>query len=622
MRRERKKFFKVTAVRVRILIGFAILFSALAVPRILGAAQSAQPISYVLDLRETSTHRVTVTMTVPDASPALDIQFPAWNALYQMRDFERNVEHVTAQCEGRRARLARADLNTWRSGPEPCPSLELSYSVYINEESVFASMLNDEHCFMNLAMLLFYLPQQRDRATRIKFVLPDGWTLATLLDEPPTSGVYSAPTYDALVDSPVEAAPTPASASQGKFHEFSYQQKDATYRVEVFGNPADYSSERLLASLEKITATETALMRDVPFSRYTFIFQFLSTGGGGMEHRNGTAIGVSAAGLRSNMSGLESVAAHEFFHAWNVKRIRPQGLEPVDYVHGNDTSDLWFSEGVTSTYGELSLLRAGLTSRQEFYRRIGQEIGQLQQRPARLTQSVEDSGRETWLDKYPDYRQPERSISYYNKGELIGFLLDLAIRHATADQQSLDGVMRRLNSDFAQRGRFFTQADLRVLIAQVAPGFTGLDSFLSDYVSGVTELDYDTYLGFAGLRAVGGEVEQTSPGFRLGRREDRAIEVQSVDPGSQAEKAGLKQGDVIMQMNGRALTDSLRQELAAMKPGQKIELRVLRGSRKRKIKFNLGSRRQPEYHVEELPSATPEQLEVRTGWLEGRTSGQ
>jgi predicted metalloprotease with PDZ domain len=622
MERERKQFLNMTAARVRVLLGFAILLSALAIPNTVGAAPSAPAIRYALDLRETSSHRVSVTMTVPDAPPALDIQFPAWNALYQIRDFERNVIHITAQCEGRRVKLTHVDLNTWRAAAEPCTSLELSYSVYINEESVFASVLNDDHCFMNLAMLLFYLPQQREREVRIKFVLPDGWTLATLLDEPRASGEYSAPNYDALVDCPVEAAPAPASANQGNFHEFSYQQKSATYRVEVFGNPADYSPERLLTSLQKITAAETDLMREVPFSRYTFIFHFLRNGGGGMEHRNGTAIGVGAAGLRSNMSGVESVAAHEFFHAWNVKRIRPQGLEPVDYVHGNDTGLLWFSEGVTSTYGELSLERAGLISRQEFYRRIGQEIGQLQQRPARLTQSVEDSGREAWLEKYSDYRQPERSISYYNKGELIGFLLDLAIRHASGSQHSLDDVMRRLNSDFAQRGRFFTQADLRALTAQMAPGFTVLDSFFNDYVSGVTELDYDTYLGYAGLRVAGGEIEQTSPGFRLGRREDRAIEVQSVDPGSQAEKAGLKQGDVVIQINGHPLTDSFRQELTAMKPGQKLELRVLRDSRKRKIKFSLGSRSQPEYHIEEVKSATPEQLEVRKGWLEGRTAGQ
>src|SRR5205814_5971912 len=154
------------------------------------------------------------------------------------------------------------------------------------------------------------------------------------------------------------------------------------------------------------------------------------------------------------------IAADEFFHLWNVKRIRPQGLEPVDYVHGNDTTELWFSEGVTSTYGELALLRAGLISRQDFYANLAQEIRDLEQRPARKSQSAVEAGREAWLEQYVDYARPEPSISYYNKGELLGYLLDLGIRHATGNRRSLADVMRGLNENFARRGRFFPRADL------------------------------------------------------------------------------------------------------------------------------------------------------------------
>lgn len=592
------------------------------------AVAAAPAVSYVLDLREPATHSVAVTMTVPQPAAGLEIQFPAWNALYQIRDFVRNVGAITAQCDGRNEKLIRVDLETWRRSSEPCTALESHYSVYVNEESVFSSILNPEHGFLNLAMLLFYLPQERDRPAHVQLLLPEGWVVATPLQEGQEgqqgqegkpANEYSAPNYDALVDCPVEAAPAPPSASEGSFHQFSYSQNGATYRVAVFGDPADYSSDGLLASLQKITATETALMHDVPFSRYTFIFHLLRSGGsGGMEHRDGTAIGVSASGLRHDMGRLESVAAHEFFHAWNVKRIRPQGLEPVDYVHGNDTRDLWFSEGVTSTYGTLTLVRAGLISRQEFYRQVGDQIRELQQRPARLTQSAEQAGGEAWLEKYSDYLRPERSISYYNKGELLGFLLDLAIRHATENRRSLDDVMRRLNEDFARRGRFFTDADLRRVIAEMAPGFAGLDAFFRDYVSGTAELDYQTYFGFAGLRVEAGTTEQTTPGFRPARRADGTVEVQSVEPGSRAEKAGLKPGDVIVQLNGHNLSTSPRQELAQMPPGQRVELKVRRDSRALKIRFKLGSRTEPEYRIEELPSATPEQLAVREGWLSGK----
>lgn len=582
-----------------------------------GAFAAASPVSYVLDLRNPSSHSVAVTMSVPEPAAGMEIQFPAWNALYQIRDFVRNVGDVGAQCDGHSEALTRIDLETWQRSAASCTKFEVRYSVLVNEESVFSSILNPEHAFLNLAMLLFYLPKERARPAQVRFLVPEGWMLVTPLEEGKSAGEYFAPDYDALVDCPVEAAP--ASANVGNFHELSYTQNAVTYTVAVVGSPADYSPERLLASLEKITAAETALMRDVPFSRYTFIFHLLRSGGsGGMEHANGAAIGVSAAGLRRDMGRVEAVAAHEFFHAWNVKRIRPEGLEPVDYVHGNDTRDLWFSEGVTSTYGDLTLLRAGLISRQDFYQRVGDQIRQLQQRPARLTQSVEQSGREAWLEKYSDYLRSERSISYYDKGELLGFMLDLAIRHATDNQRSLDDVMRRLNEDFAKRGRFFTDADLRAILADLAPKFTGLDSFFRDYVTGTAELDYQTYFGFAGLRVEAGTEEQATPGFRAAVR-DGAVEVQSVEPGGRAEQAGLKPGDVILEMNGQPVPESFRRDLAQLQPGRKLELRVRRDARKIKIKFPVGERREPQYRIEELPSATPDQLAVREGWLGGKS---
>ena len=353
----------------------------------------------------------------------------------------------------------------------------------------FSSALDSQHAFLNFASLLFYLPNERGRAVRVKLLVPDKWKVASLLEE--DADGFPAPNFDLLVDSPVEA---------GEFQEYSYSQNGATYRVVVHADPQDYSAERLLASLTKITATETAFMRDVPFSRYTFILHFpREEGGGGMEHRNGTAITVRAKQLREHWESLEDVAAHEFFHLWNVKRIRPQLLEPIDYIHGNDTRDLWFCEGVTSTYGQLTLVRAGLISRKTFYARLESAITALQSRPARFFQSAEESGLEAWFEKYGDYFRPDRSISYYNKGELLGFLLDLALRHATGNAAGLDDVMRRLNEDFARPGRYYTEADLQRVIAELAPTFSGLGAFFEDYVRGTRDLDYQTYLGYAGL---------------------------------------------------------------------------------------------------------------------------
>jgi predicted metalloprotease with PDZ domain len=450
---------------------------------------ASEPIQYLLDLRAPATHRVRVVMTVAGASPSTEIQFPAWNNLYQIRDFAQNIVELSADCDGGKEQLSRVDLNTWRAEARPCAKLSLRYAVYAAGSPPFSSALDSTHAFLSFATLLFYLPKQRERAAHVKLLIPATWKVASLLEE--DADGFLAPNYDLLVDSPMEV---------GEFDEYNFFQNGVTYRVIVHADLEDYSPERLVGSLSKITATETAIMRDVPFSRYTFILHFpREEGGGGMEHRNGTAITVPAEELRKHWENLEDVAAHEFFHLWNVKRIRPQSLEPIDYVHGNDTRDLWFCEGVTSAYGALALLRAGLISRKTFYARLGSAIEALQSRPARVFQSAEESGLEAWFEKYKDYLRPERSISYYNKGELLGFLLDLALRHATGNAAGLDDVMRRLNEDFARPGRYYTELDLRRVMAQIAPTFSGLDAFFEDYVHGTRELDYDTYLGYSGL---------------------------------------------------------------------------------------------------------------------------
>jgi predicted metalloprotease with PDZ domain len=574
-------------------------------------AAGKDPVGYVVDLREPGTHLVRVTMTIPDAGPGTEIQFPTWNATYQIRDFVRNVQELHARCDGEPRELERLDLNTWRSGPTPCARLEIRYAVYASQESVFAAALNEEHAFLNFALLLFYLPQERHRPVRMKLDIPAGWRLATLLDEGPSPGEFAAANYDDLVDSPAEA---------GEFQEYNYHQNGATYRVVVHARPSGYSSRRLLDSLKKITAAETGLMHDVPFSRYTFILHFLERSTGGMEHRNGTAISYAASELQDNWEGFETTVAHEFFHAWNVKRIRPQNLEPVDYIHGNDTRDLWFCEGLASTYQQYVVLRAKLISPQTFYERLAQEIQILQDRPARLSQSVAWAGREAWLEKYADYFRPERSISYYNKGALLGFLLDLAIRNGSGNQRSLDDLFRRLNEDFARRGRFFTPPDLLAIISEIAPRFEGAGQFFSDYVEGTRELDYDKFFAYAGLRLVPETSEQPALGFLSVERFEQPVSVESVEPGSNADKAGLQAGDALLEMDGHALHSLPDLRLSGKKPGGKVNFRVRRNGREFSLNFPVGSRVRTVYRVAEMERPSAEQLRIRQGWLEGTTS--
>ncbi len=587
-------------------VGLLFAYSAGAIA---SEAQIAPPVSYVVDLRAPATHLVNVTMTIPEAKPGTEIQFPAWTALYQIRDFVRNVYNVQAECEQKPAPLVRVDLQTWRA-PEACRALGIRYAVYLTEDSVFSSVLDENHAYINLAMALFYLPRERERRVQVRYLYPQQWSLATFLADPEGDGTYDAANYDELVDNPVEAA---------MFQQYDYEQNGAQYRIIVHAEAKSYDSRRLVESVKKITAAGTSLMQDAPFSRFTFLYHFPREGGGGLEHRDGTAITVARDVVKTNWLGLEAITAHEFVHAWIVKRIRPQNLEPVDYLHGNDTSELWLAEGVTSTLSEYILLRAGLLSRKTFYARLAREINQLHERPARRFQSLEDSGREAWLEKYSDYRGPERSISYYNKGQIVGVLLDLAIRHASGGARSLDDFFRRLNVDFAKRGRFFTREDLLTILYELAPTGCDFREFYRENISGTRELDYDTYLGYAGMRIERNSGREPKLGFTAVRNFDGPVTVQSVEPESNASRAGIESGDVLVEMNGKPLRTPPQRMRSELEAGREVAFRVRRGERDLTIRFRIESAEGTSFNIEEAGKATEAQRRLRDHWLKGTT---
>lgn len=572
------------------------------------ASRAASPgVTYTVNLTHPETHLVGVTLSVPAARAGTVLQFPAWNALYQIRDFVRNVQDLHAECGGTSITLQPIDVDTFRT-VAPCSILKVTYRVFARQRGVFSSSLGPEHAFLNLADILFYLPDARNQPDVVRFVLPEGWKLITPLEGDVASGSFAAPDYDVLVDSPVEA---------GAFAEYAFTQGGARYRIAVRGDASAYSLSRLIDAIKTITATETSLMSDRPFTRYTFIFHFPATGGGGgMEHSYACAISFPEAMLAANWDELENIIAHEFFHLWNVKRIRPRGLEPVDYVHGNDTRDLWFSEGVTSTYAELVLLRAGLINRPEFYSHLSTAIERLQGRPARHFQSVELAGIGAWLEGYPDYFRPERSISYYNKGELLGYLLDLEIRHSSHNAHSLDDVMRRLNTDFAKRGRTFDDSDLETIISSLGPAPEWVQEFFAHDVDGTRDLDYSRYLGYAGLQLNRVTVPRPDWGFEASRGFGSVIRVISLEPGGPAATAGIEAGDVIRSVNGQRLY-VLPSEVTGLKPGQRVKLGVVREGAALTLRLRLGSQLVTDYQVEEAPDAAAAQVAVRNGWMSG-----
>ncbi len=384
------------------------------------ASPAHATIEYTVSITHPERHIFGVTMRIPNVRDQVMLQLPAWNALYQIRDFSSHMMQVAAKDdEGRPLALRKLDKQTWSVSGNG--AVTVSYPIYWDEPGPFASQLNMEHAFLNFAMVLLYVPGRRSEDTRVEFDgVPEGWRVAVELDAAGTAEghhpvAYVAPSYDALVDAPVEI---------GHFDEYRMEAGGKPIRIVVHGDSGDHT--RLMESIKRIVDYDVFLMGGAPFREYLFLFHVGNNfGGGGMEHMNCTAISADVP------AQLPSYSAHEFFHAWNVKRIRPQSLEPVDYTKEMWTRSLWFAEGVTNTYGAYALERTGLWSTQLFYGNLAEEIAELQSRPAHRWQSVEQSSLDAWYEKYPLYTRPEESISYYNKGQIVGVLLDILIRDRT-----------------------------------------------------------------------------------------------------------------------------------------------------------------------------------------------
>ena len=448
-----------------------------------------------------------------------------------------------------------------------------------------------------------YVPDRRVENIEVKFAdVPSDWRSIAELPSGVAPNSFTAESYDKLVDAPVEI---------GKFEEFEFDNVGAHFRVVV--DSREWNRPTLEDSLKRITGYEVKLMGGPPFKEYTFFFHigtYPDAGGGGMEHANSTAIGASSVDM------AVAIAAHEFFHAWNVKRIRPQSLEPVDYTKEQYTRALWFAEGVTSTYGSFALERSGIWTKDKWYADLAQQVCELQSRPARKWQSVEESSLDTWFDKYDAYNLADRSISYYNKGQIVGDMLDLAIRDATDNHKSLDDVLRRLN-DRAKQGKFYDESDgIRSVVEEVSG--TSFEDFFRRYVSGLDEIPYDQFLAHAGLSLKNEFRQSADAGFLVGRSADGPTVV-AVTPGSAAQAAGLRVDDILVELNGAPISGRISAWMRERTPGETVKLKVRRDGEERELSFAVGSREENHCTVVEMTHPTEKQLRIRTGLLRGTT---
>jgi predicted metalloprotease with PDZ domain len=604
----------------------ALQFAALLLASSLSMAQTGAPLSsdiaFVVAMPKPYTHLLEVEMRVkipanlqvPNES---DLVMPVWTpGSYLIREFERHVQDFAADANGRALDWTKANKNTWRVKTNGARQWRATYRVYANELSVRTSELNSDHAFWNNAALLMYRDGSINAPATLHINPAPGWKIATGL--PAVNGqpnTFRAENFDVLYDSPVECS---------NFKQIDFEVRGVPHRLVIDGD-GNYDQNRMLAGVRQIVETETAMFGDLPYHDYTFILHLRADTGGGLEHLNSTALGFK----RSNFATEEgyrsfwSLVAHEFFHLWNVKRIRPDTLGPFDYTKENYTRSLWVAEGITDYYGQLMPRRARLISDQTYLDSLAKRIQSFQETPGREKMSAEESSFDTWIKLYrPDENSINSAISYYDKGELLGLLLDLDIRRRTHGAKSLDDVMRYLYDEFFKKGRNYTPADVQKACELMAG--TSLDEFFSRYVRGRDDLApvYNQMLAGAGLRLLTYPMVEVLPlkAFLGADLEDKPdgdfIVIKSVRAGSPAYEQGLNAKDLIIALDGARVTkETFEARIADKKPGDTVRVTVFRFDDLRTFDIRLGSRVDAAFRILPLAEANDEQKRIYQEWL-------
>jgi predicted metalloprotease with PDZ domain len=578
------------------------------------AQQNAPAIRYRVSMEKPQTHYFTVTVTVADLKkPSLDFVLPVWTpGSYLVREFARNVQEFTAtDGSDRPLPVEKINKNTWRVASRNASPVTVQYRVYAYEVSVRTSFLDDMHGYINGASVFMYVDGHQGRPATVVIDPPEGWrTVSTALERVPGAPdpfTYTAPNYDILADSPMEIGTHPV---------YTFTVRDVPHEVAVYGI-GNYDPERLVADMRRVVETAVEIFNDLPYPRYVFLVQLLPSGGGGLEHQNSASLHYRRWGFRpeSVYRRWLGLVAHEYFHLWNVKRIRPQPLGPFDYTRENYTSLLWVAEGFTTYYSAQILRRADLTQPEEFLGWASGQISDVQAKPGRRVQSVEEASFDAWIKYYrPNENSDNATISYYNKGALIGLLLDLEIRHRTEGKKSLDDVMRSLYTVYArEKGRGFSPAEFRQTCESVAGG--PLADIFDRYVSDTEEIDYDRYLGYAGLRLAARPSE--GGGAYLGiktRKEDGRMIVSQVIAGSPAYTYGINVNDELIAIDGIRADDAYADRLAERQPASIVTITVARDGILREIDVILAEPPPTAYQVERIAEPSPAQRAVYEGW--------
>ncbi|HTA41997.1 MAG TPA: PDZ domain-containing protein [Bryobacteraceae bacterium] len=592
----------------------------------IAAAQTGDMVRYVVRFPDPQTHYVSVEANLPVAGKSeVEVFMPVWTpGSYLVREYARNIEAISVTGPGGKPLdFEKSRKNRWRVETGGAAEIRFSYRVYCREMSVRTNWVEDSFALLNGAPTFVTLVGGLARPHDIRLELPAKWkTTMTGLPEAPDGKPhhYLAPDYDTLVDSPILAG-NPA------VHKFEVD--GIPHFLVNEGEAGVWDGPRSAADAEKLVRENRQMWGALPYRKYVFL-NLLTEAGGGLEHRNSICIMSSrwATRTRAGYLGWLDLVSHEYFHAWNIKRLRPVELGPFDYENENPTRSLWVAEGITDYYAPLALRRAGLSSTQEFLGTddppargsVSATIATLQSTPGRLVQSAEQASYDAWIKYYrPDENSVNTSISYYTKGAVVGWLLDARIRHATNGAKSLDDLMRVAFDKFSGN-RGFTPDQFKATAEKVAG--VPLSDFFRRTVESTEELDYTEALDWFGLRfkqeARSAGKNANGPKAWLGaetRTDNGRLIVRRVPRETPVYESGLSVDDEILAIDDfRVRPDQLSQRLENYKPGDKVSILVARRDQLMRIPLTLGEEPK-KWQLEIRPDANEAQKHNLDAWI-------
>jgi len=568
-------------------------------------------ILYNVTFPQVQAHYVDIEMNIEHLNQStLVLKMPVWTpGSYLVREFAKSVEGFTVSANGKEIPFVKTRKNWWSINTKGLNHVTIKYKVYCFEVSVRTAFVDISHAFLSTSGIFMYPEGMLNQPSTIHIVPFGGWDkVSTSLDmvnnDPFT---VHAPNYDILFDSPIEV---------GNQDVFGFDAVGVHYQVAMYGG-GNYDKEKLKTDIAKIVEQETAVYGENPNKHYVFIVHNYFRGGGGLEHLSSTVLGASrdAYGTPRGYQNFLSLVAHEHFHLWNVKRLRPIALGPFDYDNENYTTDLWIAEGFTAYYEDIVLRHANLIDADNYLGVMANDINQVENTPGKKFQSIADASYDAWIKAYrPTENSNNSTISYYSKGSVAAMMLDLEIIHDSQTKYSLDDVMRYMYNEYYKTlKRGYTDAEFKKGLEKFAG--KNLDDFYKKYVYGVADVDYNKYLGYAGYQLTDEAAGTNEPslGIMTANTGGKMLVTNVLRDGT-AWVDGINVNDEIVSVDGTPVTDA-GSILANKNVGDKLSITISRDGLSLVFPVTLLKNSLVKYKIETVVNPSAQQLKVRSKWL-------